>query len=142
MAPHGYAVISAESFESPRSSGSLPPFRRLLPGGDQLLHGLRAREVPWSDPADEVCASVEVLQRRGAHERESQSEPSAHCGTPGSPPEGSPNDIEPRLVIASLLRLVDGLQGRKPNTPTLFVVPTYTFPFTIIGVMYLFPAPN
>ena len=30
----------------------------------------------------------------------------------------------------------------NPNTPTPLVVPTYTFPFVIIGVMNLFPAPN
>lgn len=48
----------------------LPPFPELLPGGDQFLNRLRAREVPWSDPADEVGASVEVLNHRGAHHRE------------------------------------------------------------------------
>lgn len=32
--------------------------------------------------------------------------------------------------------------GNSPNTPTPFVVPTYTFPFAIIGVMYLFPLPK
>jgi hypothetical protein len=30
----------------------------------------------------------------------------------------------------------------RPNTATPFVVPTYTRPFTIVGVMNLFPAPN
>ena len=32
--------------------------------------------------------------------------------------------------------------GSNPNTATLFVVPTNTFPFTIVGVMYLFPEPK
>ena len=30
----------------------------------------------------------------------------------------------------------------NPNTPTLFVVPTNTLPFTTVGVMNLLPAPN
>jgi hypothetical protein len=30
----------------------------------------------------------------------------------------------------------------NPNTPTPSVVPTYTLPFAIIGVMNLFPAPK
>ena len=30
----------------------------------------------------------------------------------------------------------------SPNTPTPLVVPTNTFPFAIIGVMNLFPAPK
>lgn len=30
----------------------------------------------------------------------------------------------------------------NPNTATPVCVPTYTFPFAIIGVMYLFPGPN
>jgi hypothetical protein len=34
------------------------------------LHRLRAGELPGPDPAYEVDASVEVLQRRGAHHRE------------------------------------------------------------------------
>jgi len=33
-------------------------------------------------------------------------------------------------------------QGNKPKTPTPAVVPTYTFPFAIIGVMNLFPFPK
>ena len=32
--------------------------------------------------------------------------------------------------------------GRSPNTATPFGVPTNTLPFTTIGVMNLFPAPN
>lgn len=32
--------------------------------------------------------------------------------------------------------------GSKPNTPTLFVVPTNTLPFATVGVMNLFPLPN
>ena len=34
------------------------------------------------------------------------------------------------------------LPDSNPNTPTPLVVPTYTFPFAIIGVMYLFPLPK
>lgn len=30
----------------------------------------------------------------------------------------------------------------SPNTPTPFVVPTYTFPFAMVGVMYLLPLPK
>jgi hypothetical protein len=30
----------------------------------------------------------------------------------------------------------------NPKAPTPFVVPTYTFPFAMVGVMNLLPAPN
>jgi hypothetical protein len=53
-----------------RARAKLPPFLELLPGGDQLLNRLRAREVPRGDPAYKVCASVEVLQCRDSHHRE------------------------------------------------------------------------
>ena len=33
-------------------------------------------------------------------------------------------------------------QGSSPNAATPFVVPTKTLPFTIVGVMNLFPEPN
>ena len=33
-------------------------------------------------------------------------------------------------------------QGSKPNSATPVCVPTNTFPFTITGVMNLFPLPN
>jgi hypothetical protein len=55
---------------SSQKAPELPPLSELLPGGDQFLNCLRAREMPWSDPADEVCAPVEVLKHRGAHHRE------------------------------------------------------------------------
>ena len=34
------------------------------------------------------------------------------------------------------------LPDNNPNTPTPLVVPTYTFPLTIMGVMNLLPAPK
>lgn len=34
------------------------------------------------------------------------------------------------------------LAESKPKTPTPLVVPTYTFPLAIIGVMNLFPLPK
>src|SRR5438105_12235627 len=41
------------------------------------------------------------------------------------------------------LRGAEGAGGpRRLNTATPFVVPTYTCPLTIVGVMNLFPAPN
>ena len=39
-------------------------------------------------------------------------------------------------------RCSEDLYCSRPNTPTPLVVPTYTLPFVIIGVMNLFPAPN
>jgi hypothetical protein len=49
-----------------QTSAKLSPLPELLPGGDQFLNCLRAREVPWSDPADEVATPIEVLKHRGA----------------------------------------------------------------------------
>ncbi len=53
------------------------------------------------------------------------------------------------LVVPTHWAPKDKLDGKpvafvasNPNTPTPFVVPTYTFPLAIVGVMNLFPAPN
>ena len=38
--------------------------------------------------------------------------------------------------------LLHSSYGSSPKTPTPFVVPTYTLPFAIVGVMNLFPLPK
>jgi hypothetical protein len=44
--------------------------------------------------------------------------------------------------IATASQISGCSYGKFPNTATPLVVPTYTRPFAIIGVMNLFPAPN
>ena len=59
----GTAPDSTNSFEVAQSRAKLPPFPKLVPGGDQRLNRPRVGEVPRSDPTDEVGASIEALQR-------------------------------------------------------------------------------
>jgi hypothetical protein len=42
----------------------------------------------------------------------------------------------------TMRRLVGATGHRQPNAATPFVVPTYTRPLTMVGVMNLFPGPN
>jgi hypothetical protein len=68
-------------------------------------------------------------------------------GTSGEPPKQT--FLGREIADAGGLRLSHNpsptfpyFAGSSPNTPTPVVVPTYTFPWEIMGVMYLFPAPK
>jgi len=49
--------------------------------------------------------------------------------------EADPRELTPKL------KSPPGPES-NPKAPTPFVVPTYTFPFAMVGVMNLLPAPN
>jgi len=46
------------------------------------------------------------------------------------------------LVSGGMFLPIDKAYCNSPNAPTPLVVPTYTLPLVIIGVMNLFPEPN
>jgi carboxyl-terminal processing protease len=62
------------------------------------------------------------------------------AGVDLSPEKAAP--VVPVRMAEELGNLSHELYRSNPNTPTPLVVPTYTLPFVIIGVMNLFPSPN
>jgi hypothetical protein len=58
------------------------------------------------------------------------------------PPNAIARRIRKRAIARKKWFALPYFPLNNPNTPTPFVVPTYTFPFAIIGIINLFPAPK
>jgi len=58
------------------------------------------------------------------------------------PNQKQPLNSCPETAVLGIKTETPGCQGSRPNTPTLLIVPTYTLPFAMVGVMNLLPVPN